>query len=322
MIKLSVIVPCYNVEKYIKDCVYSIIANNIKDIEIILVNDGSKDKTIEVINELKKEYPKLIKVIDQENKGLSMVRNNGIEKACGEYISFIDGDDTINENMYQEMLDKASKFNYDIVACGVKMKYPDKEINVDVGFDKDCNNITDIIEIMYSIYPSACNKIYKRSLFDKVKFKSNVWYEDVEFIYRLLPLVSSIGKVDGYYYNYYQRESSITYTYNSKLYDLIDNLKGVISYYKDNNFYDEYYEELEYACVRYSYATFIKRLAKMKKREEFKKGVNYVINFINEYFPNYKNNKYLNRGKKGIYLKYFNRFIANIVYIVEKNKAN
>ena len=136
-----------------------------------------------------------------------------------------------------------------------------------------------------------------------------------------MPLINKIGVIEGSYYNYYQREGSITYTYNKKLYDLIDNLEGLIKYYKDNRYYDEYYEELEYTCVRYSYATFIKRLAKMKDKNEFNKGVDYAMEFINERFPKYKSNKYL-VGKKGIYLKHFNKLLANVIFYVERNKKN
>ncbi len=322
MIKLSVIIPCYNVEEYLSKCIDSVIDNKLDDIEIVLVNDGSKDNTLKIIKEYKKKYKDIIKVVDQKNQGLSMARNAGIEVSSGEYITFLDSDDYVDIKMYSSMLDKAKEGNFDIVVCGVKMLYPDHEINVSTGVNNDCTNKEEVKDVMYNFYPAACNKLYKREIIDDLRFKKGVWFEDVEFMYRLLPYVKSIGVVNEYYYYYLQREGSITYVYNSKLYDFMYNLDGVIEYYKENDLYNDYKEEIEYTYVRYLFATFIKRLAKMNDKKEFNKGVDTVIKAVNDKFPDYRKNKYLSYSKKGIYLKYFNKFIANIVYWIERNKMN
>lgn len=319
--KLSVIVPCYNVEYYLVDCVESIIKAKVDNMEIILVNDGSVDDTLKVIKELKNKYDSIIKVVDKENGGLSSARNAGLKVATGEYVSFVDSDDTINENMYRTMLDKAIKEDFDMVVCGEARIFDDHTDVVDSGIKNNCYDKESIKSIMPYIYPAACNKIYKRSLFKNIKFTEGIWYEDVEFIYRLLPTLNSIGVVEGYFYNYYQRAGSITYTYNSKLYDLVDNMNSLYKYYKDNKLFKEYHDVLEYTYVRYLYATFIKRLSKMKNKEEYNKGVERVIKEVNSKFPEYRKNKYL-VGSKGLYLKYFNKFIASLVYIKEKNSKN
>lgn len=319
--KLSVIVPCYNVEKYVAECVKSISKARIDDMEIILVNDGSTDDTLELLKTLKDKYGNIIKVVDKKNGGLSDARNVGIKHASGKYISFIDSDDTIEENLYKDLEKYIDKEEYDIITFGENRVFSDHTVQVLSGVDKPCTTKDEIKEIMPFIYPAACSKIYKKELFNIVQFKKGIWFEDVDFIYKLLPHINSITNLDGYYYNYYQREGSITYTYNSKLYDFIDNLNNIVKYYKDNNFYNDYYDELEYTYVRYLYATFIKRLAKMNNKEEFKKGVNRVIEEVNNTFPNYKKNKYL-KGKKGIYLKHFNKVLANAIYYIEKNRKN
>lgn len=322
MKRLSVIIPCYNVENYLNKCVDSVLDNELDNIEIILVNDGSKDNTLKIIKEYKKKYKDIIKLVDQENQGLSMARNAGIEVATGEYITFLDSDDYVDSKMYSSMLEKAEENNFDLVVCGLKMLYPNYELNVSHGLSKDCNSKDEVKEVMYNIYPAAWNKIYKREVIGNLRYKKGVWFEDFEFLYRLLPYVKSIGIVNEYYYYYLQREGSITYVYNSKLYDFLYNLDGLVEYYKNNGFYNEYKEELEYTYVRYLFATFIKRLAKMKDKKEFKKGVDTVLKAVKDKFPDYKKNKYLKYSKKGIYLKYFNKFIANIVFLVEKNKMN
>lgn len=321
MVRLSVIVPCYNVEKYLDNCVGSILSNDIDDMEIVLVNDGSKDNTLKVIRKLEKKH-KCIKVVDKENGGLSDARNAGFKVAKGEYVAFVDSDDSVNKNMFKDMLDKAYEGDFDLVVCGVKMIYNDHELDVTPGFSKDLENKEEVMNQMYDFYPSACNKIYKRKFFKDLKFKKGIYYEDVEFMYRLLTNVRNVGVVDGFYYEYLQREDSITYTYSDKLYDMVNNFDSIIDYYKDNKIFEEYREELEYTFVRYSFATFIKRLAKCKDKKKFNEGVSYVLDKAHKYFPEYKKNKYLNKSKKGLYLKYFNKPIANIIYYVERNKLN
>ena len=322
MTKLSVIVPCYNTKEYLPTCIESIIANKVKDMEVILVNDGSKDDTLDVIKEYAKSNPKIIKYIDKKNGGLSDARNAGIEKATGEYVAFIDSDDYIDSNMLEEMVKKAISGNYDIVTCDVKMIYDDHEIYVNLGYSKDLLNKEEIKNVMYNFYPAACNKIYKRELLDRIKFKKGILYEDVEFIYRLLPNVNTIGVVSGVYYNYLQRENSITYTYNERLYDLVNNFDGIFEYYENNNIFLEYKDELEYVYVRYLFATFMKRLAKTKNKKLYNDGYKYVIDKVTKRFPDYKKNKYMKCSKKGIYLKRFNKLIANIIFYIERNKSN
>ncbi len=319
--KLSIIVPCYNVEPYIEACVESIVKNSIKDYEIILINDGSSDHTSSVLEKIKKQYKEVI-VIEQENKGLSFVRNKGIELAKGKYLAFIDGDDTIHEKMLSSLLEKAEKGDFSMVTCGVRMVYTDHEVLVNPGFTKDLLSKEEIKKQMYDFYPAACNKLFKKSCLEDIRFKEGVWFEDVEFIYRLLPSLTKVGVVDGYYYNYFQRKGSITYSYNHKLYDLVANMDSIVTFYQEQNLLEFYYEEIEYTYVRYLYATFIRRLAKMKDKKEFKKGVSYVIKKVKENFPQYKKNPYLSLSKKGNYLKHFNSFIASLVYLIDKNKEN
>lgn len=318
--KLSVIVPCYNTAKYVEKCLDSIIENKVDDMEIIVINDGSTDNTLDILKKYQKKYPKIIKIINKENGGLSSARNAGLEVARGDYISFIDSDDYIEKDMYKNMLQKANN-TFDIAVCGVNMVYEAYTKQIDSGLKKDMLDKDEIKTVMNDWFTVVWNKIYKRELLKNMAFKKGIWYEDVEFLYRLLPKIKSIGIIDGYYYNYIQRPNSITYTYNSKLYHLIENFDGILEYYQKNKLYDEYKDELEYGYVRYLYGTFIKRLTKTKKIKEFKKGYKIVKEKVQNNFPHYKKNKYL-KGKKGLYLKYFNYPIALLIYYMERNKMN
>ena len=123
MVKVSVIVPVYNVEKYITKCLNSLVKQTLKDIEIIVVNDGSPDNSQAIIDKFVKKYPKKVKSYIKKNGGLSDARNYGIEKATGEYIAFVDSDDYVEHNMYKEMYEKAKEHDFDIVVCDLKYIY-------------------------------------------------------------------------------------------------------------------------------------------------------------------------------------------------------
>ena len=319
-VKLSIILPVYNTEKYLAKCFDSILYNDFKDYELICINDGTKDNSESIILEYINKFDGKMKYIKKENGGLSDTRNLGIQEAKGEYISFIDSDDYIEKNMYLELFKKLEEYPYDLIVCDLKYVYEDKEKskNVSCGINHDIQNKDNIKEIYKSYYPAVWNKIYKKELIEDISFTKGVWYEDMEFMLKLLPNISSIGVVHIPLYNYLQRENSITYTYNEKLYDIINNMDRVLHYYKEKDLFNKYYQELEYLTARYYIATFLKRIAKAKKYKIYIKGVNFVIKKIKEIFPYYKNNKYLNEvGLKGFYIKHFNKFFAFINYIIQ-----
>ena len=324
--KLSIIIPVYNVEKYLKKCIESVLENTFGDFELIIINDGSKDASEHVILDVKEKHvDKADKIIyiKKENSGVSDTRNLGIEKAVGEYITFIDSDDYIEQDMFELMMKKLNESDFDMVVCDVKLVYEnnDRVDIVSAGYKEDLFNKDKIKETMLIQYPVMWNKIYKAKLVKNLKFTSDVWYEDMEYLLKLYPAINSIGVVKKPLYNYLQRENSITYTYNDKLYDIINNMENVINYYKANNIYNEYKDELEYLYARYAFTTFPKRLAKCKDRAKYNKGIEFAFNKVKEYFPNYKANKYLgSMGAKGIYIKSFNKFLSRVNYVVQNGK--
>ena len=318
---LSVIIPCYKVEEYVEKCLKSVIKNRIPNMEIIMVHDGSPDNTLSILRKYEKEYPDLIKVVDQKNQGLSMARNNGVKIAKGKYVAFVDSDDTIEPGMYKAMLKKAKEKDFDVVACGVNCIYPDHTLKIDSGVKGDLLTREEVKEDFINWYTVAWNKLYKRELFDKVQFKKGVWFEDAEFLYKAAPYINSASKVNGYYNNYLQREGTITYTYNERLYHFVENFDGIVEYYKKEKLFDEYHDEVEFGYVRYLVGTFMKRLAKCKDKKKYNEGYKVVIEKINKNFPDRKKNKYF-KGLKGLYLKHYNKLFANIVYYHEKDKMN
>lgn len=321
--KLSIILPVYNTEAYLEKCLDSILGNTFQDFELIIVNDGSPDNSEEIILKYIEKYKDKIVYIKKENGGLSDARNAGLSMAKGEYISFIDSDDYIERNMYEEIFTKLKEASFDIVACDVNLVYENSEKidTVSCGYKESILDKEKIKESMTVFYPTVWNKAYKREVLKDITFLKGVWYEDLEFMLRVYPNINTIGVVKKPLYNYLQRKNSITYTHNDKLYDIINNMESVLKYYKEHNIYEEYSEVLEYLYVRYAFATFPKRLAKCGNKGKYKEGINYAYLKVKEHFPNYKNNKYLKEmGLKGLYIKHFNNLLSNINYLVQNSK--
>ena len=307
--KVSVIIPAYNASNYIEKCINSLVSQTLKDIEIIVIDDGSTDDTYEKLS----TYKDKIKIIKQKNGGVANARNKGLSVATGEYIAYVDSDDWVEENMFELLYNKAKKDDYDVVECD--FYYVDDHNTWDgiVDIYSDITNIEEKKKYYINMFPVIWNKIYKREKIKDINFKSGVWAEDVEYLYRILPNIDNIGKVNKKLYYYYQRTISESRLFDKRVYNYIDNFNGIIEYYKTNGIYGSYKKELEYCYVRYIYATFIKRAATFKDKNEYKKAVNEAIKNVKEKFPKYRRNKYFYKSVKGIYLIIFNRFIANLL---------
>jgi len=316
MIKVSVIVPVYNVEKYLPKCLDSLAKQTLKDIEVIIVNDGSPDNSQAIIDKYTKKY-KNMKSYVKKNGGLSDARNYGIKKATGKYIAFLDSDDYVTYDMYEKMYNKAITNNFDMVVCDLNYVYDNKIKKAYCNVYRDTN---DIKKEMLDIYPAAWNKIFNRKLFDSgIEFKKGVWFEDVEFLYRLLPSVNNIGVVHEHFNQYVQREGSITSTIDKRIYHYIENWNGIIDYYKKNKLYDEYEKELEYCYVRYIFGTFVKQSAKYSKND-YDVAVKAALENVNKYFSNYRKNKYFYKSLKGLYLLIFSKFVSKVIYFIYHKK--
>lgn len=320
MVKISIIVPVYNVEKYIDKCLKSLVNQTLKDIEIIVVNDGSPDNSQKIIDKYAKKYSN-VKSYIKKNGGISSTRNYGLKYAKGEYIAFVDGDDYVDITMFEKLYNKAKEKSYDVVECNPRMVDDNGKLIKDVYYtlSNDVTTEEELKKYMINMYTSVWNKIYKKSLFNKgIKFKTGVWFEDVEFLYKLIPFVKSIGFVNENLYYYVQREGSITKTFDDRLYCYVDNWNGIIEFYKKNGLYDIYYKEIEYSYVRYLFASFIRQSSNYKDKENFNRTVEMAKKNVKEYFPNYRKNKYFYKSIKGLYLLTFNRLFANIIFGIRR----
>ena len=206
MPKFSIIIPVYNVEKYIKKCLESVFSQNYKNYEVIVVNDGTKDNSMDIV----KNYP--VKIINQKNQGLSVARNSGVEKATGEYILFLDSDDYIEKGLL-EKIDKSLNNEPDIVRFQIREVFKDGkkiEYNEKPFTDKTGQEAFQLITKYHFVENAWCYAIRREYyLKNKFKFKENTFHED----FGLLPLViikaKKVNSIDYIGYNYLQRQGSI-----------------------------------------------------------------------------------------------------------------
>ena len=309
MPKVSVIVPVYNVEKYVEKCLKSLVNQTLQDIEIIVVDDGSKDDSKKIVDSFIKKYPSKLKYLHKENGGLSSARNFGIPYAKGEYIAFLDSDDYVETTMYEEMYNLAKKEDADMVECDFIWEYPNKQ-KYDYGVVY--NGKKEAIEKARVV---AWNKLIKREIIEneKIEFPFGLRYEDVEFFYKLVPSLNKISFMKKYFIHYVQRENSIANTQNTKTKDIFKVLNNVIEFYKNKGYYDEYKEELEYTYLRLLLCSSLKRMCKIKDKQERKIALDDTWNNINTNFPNWRKNRILKKKSiKNMYIKSVNRFTFKI----------
>ena len=208
MPKFSIIVPVYNVEKYIKKCLDSIFSQSYKDFEVIVVNDGTEDQSIDVVKNYK------VKIINQRNQGLSEARNNGVKEATGDYILFIDSDDYIEKDLLKEISNSLDN-NPDLVRYQLKIidglkekEYIEKEFN-----SLDGKEAFEIIS-SFKYVDSACLYAIKRDYYvkNKFKFKKGTFHEDFALIPIIIFKSSIVNSINYCGYCYVQREGSIMNT--------------------------------------------------------------------------------------------------------------
>ena len=296
MPKVSVIVPIYNVEKYLEKCINSLLSQTLEDIQIILVNDGSKDNSGNIAREYEKNNKDRVIYVEKENGGLSDARNYGLKYANGDFIAFLDSDDYIEKNAYEEMYNKAIEENADYVECDFIWEFPNK-IRVDKQYPyKNKKEMLSFVRVV------AWNKLIKRQLIidNNLEFPKGLRYEDVEFTYKLIPFINKFAYVDKPFIHYVQREGSIANVQNERTAEIFTVLDNVIEFYKKNNIYEEYRNELEYNYARYLLCSSLKRMCKIKDKTIREKLLTESWERLNLNFPNWKENvilKTVNIGK-------------------------
>ena len=235
---ISVIVPVYNVEKYLDRCVESIVNQTYLNLEIVLVDDGSPDKC-PLMCDCWAEKDHRIKVIHKQNGGLSDARNAGMAVAKGKCITFIDSDDWIETDAFDIMLNRMVKDDSDVVSCGVKWVSEDDRLlyEVSVAEDEIVDNLTAMREIISDgkLRQHVWNKLYKRELIADIPFEKGKYHEDVFWSYQVFGRAKKVTLMKDSFYHYVQRSNSIMgERYSVKRLDALDAMLQRCEYIKHN----------------------------------------------------------------------------------------
>ncbi|MDR2723655.1 MAG: glycosyltransferase [Holosporaceae bacterium] len=271
--QVSIIIPIYNVEKFLSRCLESVVNQTLRNIEIICINDGSTDNSYEILKKFAAQDERMI-VINQDNKGPGAARNVAMTMAKGEYIGFIDGDDWIELNYFEKLYDTAKKYDADMACCSIIRKYPSFKTRkkLDIKEEKLYHSAIEKYKITES--PRKCyvyNKIYKRSKLDfhKIRFPEGVFFEDVAFSIRALYFLGTLVTVPKTTYYYWVNYKSTTRNMtNIKQEDLLAARQDFIEFSKK---YHIICDEKWYIKKKITYKCFGIPLMKIKEWETIKR---------------------------------------------------
>lgn len=314
MAKVSVIVPVFNTEQYLERCLDSLVNQTLEDIEIVIIDDGSTDKSLQILERYKEKYRNKILLISKENGGQGAARNMGITKCTGEYIGFLDSDDYADLSMYENMWNMANKDNLDLVEC--RYKYIREENGEELktyGYVRPYKSQDDMF-----IDPlvSPWNKLIKADIlkqFDYV-FPEGLIYEDTSFFIKMIPYIEKRGFVDeAYIFHMLRGTSTMNANKSKKVGDIFQVLEDIITFYNNNDFYEEYKNELEYFCVKILLCSSIQRISKVSDKKLRNQFINKTFDMIEYQFPQYKDNPYIQGGKKNLYMRKINRITVKLL---------
>ncbi len=286
IMKVSVIVPVYNVEKYLRKGLDSLVNQTLDKYEVILVNDGSTDTSQAIINEYASKYP-CIKNYEKENGGMSSARNMGLKHAKGEYIAFMDSDDYVEPEFLAKMYEKAKKDNSDVVICDYYALNEEEKRYIKCHMNYSSNQK---IEYLLSP-PMVWSKLIKKEIMDKVSFTEGIYYEDLDICMRLHPFIKKVSFVDEPLYDYYLQHSGSIMTqkaFNNHLLDIflvLEDSKKILE--------KKYFKEIEYIYITHLLRTATLRFLDYPNTRDILLKIN---NTMKEEFPNWKENEYYRKS--------------------------
>jgi glycosyltransferase involved in cell wall biosynthesis len=309
MVKVSVIVPIYNTERYLRRCLDSLVNQTLEELEIILVDDGSTDNSAQIMREYETKYQEKVKVYTKENGGQGSARNLGIQKSSGKYICFVDSDDYVDTTMYETMYSVAEQEQCDMVECHYHYLCEERKKIKKLKTRGDIRQFKDQKDMFINPQASPCNKLFRREVLmhTEVNFPEGFIYEDTGFYIKTIPFIRKEHYIKDRYYYYFLRSSSTMNANKSrKVGDIFHVLEDILNFYKKYGFYETYREELEYFCVKVLLCSSLSRIGRIRDHSIAKELYERTFSFIHTYFPEYKQNVYFH-GKIGLYLRLVNQ---------------
>lgn len=330
--KVSIIVPVYNVEAYLPECMESLVHQTLEDIEIIAVNDGSPDNSIDILNRYAKEYPNKVKVFTTENHGVSHARNYGLDRATGEYVLFVDSDDFLELTMCETLYNKAIQDNNDLVLCARNNVYENadgtitKKPAVVLPISQNFKLIDRKFELV-KISPFPWDKMFKRSLLSGIYFPEGIRFEDLVVAFSVAAKANCIGKVELPLYNYRRTtQGGFLNSFSKATVDIITAFDLLFQIMKKENLFDTFYDELEYICTRhffFRYPAFFNAASRGQLDLKLEL-LNKTQDFLDKEVPTWRENHYLKysstKAIKNKLALYTNRELF-IQRVIEADKA-
>lgn len=240
-LKLSIIIPIYNSEKFLDKCIRSVLSQTLKDFELILVNDGSTDSSLDICYKYQAEDLR-VKVFNQSNAGQSKARNVGLSIASGKYIAFVDSDDWVDKNYFEKLVSACEKYDADVSCASIlRVKKHIKKFRIKYTEEKTYEIPQEKIDV--ARVPNMCyvwNKVYKRSFLEKLnlRFVEGMFFEDVDFVAKAVYYSNKIVTVPGTYYFYWSNSASTVKTMLSsdkKRGDSIRSKKNILEFFREHN---------------------------------------------------------------------------------------
>lgn len=230
--KLSIIVPVYNADKYLEKCLDSLVNQTMDDYEVILVNDGSKDSSQSIIDSYVNQYPELIRAVTVENGGQGRARNIGIDMARGAYIGFVDSDDWVASDMFEKLYTAVVEDDADMAVCDTVQCFDDgSEVYLPMSRFESAMEIT----------TAVWNKLFKKELVEGIRFPEGLWYEDAEFVIKTMLGCKNIARVgEGLYFYRCGQQSTMNNKNARKNLDMISIMEDLKAYMLHRGYKDEF----------------------------------------------------------------------------------
>lgn len=292
MPKLSIVIPVYRVQDYLPACLDSAILPGREDYEIIVVDDGSPDRSGEIAEEYARRHPGLIRVLHQPNGGLGAARNTGIEAAKGEYLLFLDSDDSLAPGAVEEMLEELRQPCDILIFDYLCVSETGRSLDYQKGCGKEGDfSLTDYPGLLLEL-PSACNKLWRRSLFaGGLRFPGRLWFEDLATSPRLYLRAERIRAVPRPWLRYLQRAGSITNAKDpSRNREIIDALQIVRDDFEARGALDKYAAELEILAVKHQLLASTVRVNLADPKSPLQRE---LLADLDQKCPNWRENRYL-----------------------------
>lgn len=307
--KVSVIVPVYNVEKYLFRCLNSLVKQTLSEIQIIVVNDGATDHSQEIIDTFVSEHPAKVFSFVKTNGGLGDARNFGLKHVQANYVGFVDSDDYVEYDMYERLYQSIVEEKAELALCDIEYEWENTDQkNILKGIKQIDGFKTKSTLFLSPLF--AWNKLYSMRLFadDGLRYPQRLWYEDIPVTIPIFASLKKIAYVEKVLIHYMQRETSIMASFdNKKIFDIFDILDLTEKRLKDRGNYEEYESEVEFLFIEQLLLYGAFRFYKSKYSDEL---ISQSLTLMNKRFKNWKANKFIKvlPWQYQVYLRTLNMF--------------